>query len=351
MSINKYANVKIKKDKKSNPLFIRWQKEPFSTFLRKLKDEKQISKKIPKHESKYDLRCISLKKTRLSDAVLSNSCLDSICAYNAHLTKCDIDRCIIHDGDFEEADMIDINFSHSEFTTSIFKKSSFSNILMSESSFIDCNFSGAKFRKINVNNAVFDNSNFCFLENPEEIKITGNPRSVKDAIIDRYTLLMLSDSEFKKELCINGNIIHNYKFSKQYDVALSFAGEQRDYVEKVAKYLTESGVRVFYDNYETHVLWGKELISHLTELYSQKCTYVIIFASQDYAAKGWTNVERVAVLSRILSGEYDSILPVQMDDTIIKGLTNGKGYVDGRHKTPKVISDTFIKRMVEDLKN
>jgi hypothetical protein len=32
-----------------------------------------------------------------------------------------------------------------------------------------------------------------------------------------------------------------------YDVALSFAGEDRDYVDKVAKMLHALGVRVFYD--------------------------------------------------------------------------------------------------------
>ncbi len=37
---------------------------------------------------------------------------------------------------------------------------------------------------------------------------------------------------------------------KKYDVALSFAGEDRDYVDKVAKRLQEKGVKVFYDKFE-----------------------------------------------------------------------------------------------------
>jgi len=43
----------------------------------------------------------------------------------------------------------------------------------------------------------------------------------------------------------------------EYDVALSFAGEDRVYVEKVAKYLKEKGIKVFYDDYEKTGLWGK----------------------------------------------------------------------------------------------
>jgi hypothetical protein len=48
-----------------------------------------------------------------------------------------------------------------------------------------------------------------------------------------------------------------------YDVCLSFAGEQRAYVEKVAQALQERGVRVFYDVYERATLWGKDLPTHL----------------------------------------------------------------------------------------
>ena len=33
----------------------------------------------------------------------------------------------------------------------------------------------------------------------------------------------------------------------RYDVCLSFAGEDRDYVDKVAEELRAAGVRVFYD--------------------------------------------------------------------------------------------------------
>jgi len=47
----------------------------------------------------------------------------------------------------------------------------------------------------------------------------------------------------------------------EYDVCLSFAGEQRDYIEKVAQDLTSRGVRVFFDDYERVKLWGKDLYS------------------------------------------------------------------------------------------
>jgi hypothetical protein len=44
--------------------------------------------------------------------------------------------------------------------------------------------------------------------------------------------------------------------SRKYHVALSFAGEDRAYVDGVAAKLHASGVKVFYDRYEEVALWG-----------------------------------------------------------------------------------------------
>jgi len=43
----------------------------------------------------------------------------------------------------------------------------------------------------------------------------------------------------------------------RWDVALSFAGAQRDYVRQVAKALKARGVRCFYDADEQIDLWGE----------------------------------------------------------------------------------------------
>jgi hypothetical protein len=77
-----------------------------------------------------------------------------------------------------------------------------------------------------------------------------------------------------------------------YDVALSFAGEQREYVREVADELTRHRVRVFFDEYMEAELWGKDLYEHLADVYSRRAKYCIIFASEAYAAKVWTSHER-----------------------------------------------------------
>ena len=46
------------------------------------------------------------------------------------------------------------------------------------------------------------------------------------------------------------------KREPDFDIALSFAGEDRKYVEEVADILKKMGFRIFYDKYETVTLLG-----------------------------------------------------------------------------------------------
>src|SRR5205823_1540804 len=83
-----------------------------------------------------------------------------------------------------------------------------------------------------------------------------------------------------------------------YDIALSYAGEDHDYAEVLADSLSRHGVRVFYDKYEKATLWGKNLYDYLSDLYQNKAHYCVMFLSQHYANKLWTNHERQAAQAR-----------------------------------------------------
>jgi hypothetical protein len=65
-----------------------------------------------------------------------------------------------------------------------------------------------------------------------------------------------------------------------FHVALSFAGEDRRYVERVANALREIGVRVFYDKHEVASLWGKDLYTHPREVYTRRVMYTVMFHFQ-----------------------------------------------------------------------
>ena len=84
---------------------------------------------------------------------------------------------------------------------------------------------------------------------------------------------------------------------KQYEVALSFAGPQRDYVEQVARSLEASGISVFYDAFEGVSLWGKDAAESFNDVYTS-ASYVIMFISRDYAERAFPRHERRSALSR-----------------------------------------------------
>lgn len=67
---------------------------------------------------------------------------------------------------------------------------------------------------------------------------------------------------------------------KRYDVVLSFAGEDRDYVELVAEFLELHSVVVFYDKYEEATLWGKDLAEHLDGVYRKQGRFCVMFISR-----------------------------------------------------------------------
>lgn len=131
----------------------------------------------------------------------------------------------------------------------------------------------------------------------------------------------------------------------QYDVCLSFAGEDRPYVERVARILRDRGVRVFYDAYEQVELWGKDLYTHLNDIYSSAARYCILFVSAHYARKVWTNHERAAAQERALTEHREYVLPVRFDHTSIPGLRRTIGYLDIAAITPKQLAALIIKKL------
>ena len=131
----------------------------------------------------------------------------------------------------------------------------------------------------------------------------------------------------------------------EYDVGLSFAGEQRDYVRRVAEDLKYRGLRVFYDENEEDRLWGKNLLDHLSELYFKRCRYCILFASADYRAKMWPNLERQSAQARDITAAGEYILPVRFDDTEIPGLFPTIYYQDARKKSPEQIAGLFAQKI------
>ena len=117
----------------------------------------------------------------------------------------------------------------------------------------------------------------------------------------------------------------------EYDIALSFAGEQRKQVEEIAQCLEAAGVEVFYDNFSKAQLWGKDLYQHLSDVYQKKARFCIIFISKEYAEKAWTNHElKAAQAGAFMEKGAEYILPVRFDNTEVAGILPTTGFLDFR---------------------
>ena len=118
-----------------------------------------------------------------------------------------------------------------------------------------------------------------------------------------------------------------------YDVALSYAGEDRAYVEEIATRLRDLGVRLFYDEYVAAELWGSDLYTLLDDVYRKRARFTVIFVSCHYVSKPWTRHERQSAQARALTNVDPYLLPVRLDDSELPGLRPTVGYIDAR-RTP-----------------
>lgn len=130
-----------------------------------------------------------------------------------------------------------------------------------------------------------------------------------------------------------------------YDVCLSFAGEQRTIAKELAAALIAKGIRVFYDEYEVASLWGKDLYEHLDYVYREAARFCVLFASEDYAAKVWTNHERKSAQARAIEENSEYILPVRVDGTEIPGLRGTVGYVSLAEHGPEALAVLVEKKL------
>jgi sugar/nucleoside kinase (ribokinase family) len=125
-----------------------------------------------------------------------------------------------------------------------------------------------------------------------------------------------------------------------FDVALSFAGEQREFAQELAAAIKNLGLKVFYDNDYQADLWGRNLYDYLFEIYSRRAKYCLIVVSKEYAAKEWTVHERQAAQHRALAERGNAyILPVQYDDSVVPSLPKGVGHLKASDGAEKIARD------------
>jgi hypothetical protein len=182
--------------------------------------------------------------------------------------------------------------------------------------------------------------------------LTCPDRSRMESLAELFNSDLRNDGfEMRETSEISGRPIYkltsigNDGIGNAYEIVLSFAGEDREYVDQVAAILRSNDVSLFYDNYEEVTLWGKNLTEHLHKVYSSSARFCVMFISVNYAEKVWPTHERRSAFEKALASKEEYILPARFDDTEIPGLHKHIGYVDLRKKTPKELARMIVEKL------
>lgn len=99
----------------------------------------------------------------------------------------------------------------------------------------------------------------------------------------------------------------------KYDVAISFAGEHRDYAFELAKQLKKCDINVFYDKWDTVELWGTDLVTELPKRYAEESLFAVVLFSQEYPNKMYTRMEFEFMQQRQFMEQDRFILLISLD--------------------------------------
>ncbi len=133
----------------------------------------------------------------------------------------------------------------------------------------------------------------------------------------------------------------------KYEVAISFAGEDRTFAEAVAKGLRDAGVDVFYDDFYAADLWGEDLSTKLRGVYHDSSQFCIMLISRHYVEKMWTIFERQQAIDRLIKEKGKAyVLPVRLDGYTgqVPGLSESIGHLSVRSDEHQKVVSMFIEK-------
>ena len=105
----------------------------------------------------------------------------------------------------------------------------------------------------------------------------------------------------------------------QFDVAISFAGENRELARYIAQRLKDLDVEAYFDeDYEVKYL-GKKLSAEFPRVFGSGSRFVLCILDKNHEQKIWPTFERDVFLPRV---EKSEVIPVYLDDTKFVGISS-----------------------------
>lgn len=141
-------------------------------------------------------------------------------------------------------------------------------------------------------------------------------------------------------------------FETKYDIALSFARDDRKLASSLFNILSNREVSVFYDGNEQHTILAREVEDYLAKVYKSEATYVVPFLSKNYPKRVWTKFESDQFRARFAE---EAVIPIRFKDTAPGFFSEEHKYgalsfdpSDDAEQQLRSIADILCRRLEED---
>lgn len=132
---------------------------------------------------------------------------------------------------------------------------------------------------------------------------------------------------------------------RKHHVALSFAGEQREFVERVGNCLKAEKIDVYYDRHDQSNSWGENLKDYFGKIYREEAYLIVLFVSKDYVKKEIPRHEA----KNAMTNPNNIVLVAKFDDSRLDGEDESKIFMEIEEGTaPQSLSgkikDVLVRR-------
>lgn len=128
--------------------------------------------------------------------------------------------------------------------------------------------------------------------------------------------------------------------ARKFDIAVSFASEQRPYVEKTVTAARQLDLEVFYDRDVSNDWWGKNFIIEQRKVYGESTHFVVPFISSEYLLRPFPMDEFSAAMLKAVKQRHPYILPVLVGDVVVPAeiLHPFVGFLRAEEYTPEELA-------------
>jgi hypothetical protein len=132
----------------------------------------------------------------------------------------------------------------------------------------------------------------------------------------------------------------------QFDIAISFAGPERQIAESIATHVKDAGFAVFYDSFYPEMLWGKNLVEFFDDIYRKRARYCLMLISPEYRDRMWTQHERRSAQARALEERgREYILPIVVEPAELPGMLPTTGFLSLTEYPVERIAEVLLKKL------